>query len=236
MAANHRNSGEVILRRMFHRCIFQNYLGAMTLMINTAADGMIISHFLGSQAVAAFGLVLPMYSLLSLVPVLLRTSTQINLGKYIGRGDLGSANRFIFYLLSFGLTAALPFFLMLTVLRGFVLVILSGHVHHYAARTLSFASDYLLWLAPAVFPMMLCSVLHPMMQMDGDVKRSPRAVQIAAVVNLSGDLLNALVFHGGMKCMALATTLSCYSELFVLLMHFVTPGLSCAPARAAVFR
>ena len=58
------------------------------------------------------------------------------------------------------------------------------------------------------------------MQMGGDAARSPRAIQTAAVVNLSGDMMNALLFHGGMAGMALATTLSCYCELFVLLVHF----------------
>ena len=219
MDINRRNSGEVILRRMFHRCVFQNYLGAMTLMVNTAADGLIISHFLGNQAAAAFGIVFPIYSLLNFIPVLLRSSAQVTLGKYIGRGDLDSADRCIFYLLSVGVLAAIPFVLLLTVLRGAALVILSGQAL-YAERTLSLASDYLLWLTPAVFPLMLCPVLHPVMQMDGDAKRSPFAIQIAAVINLSGDMMNALVFHGGMAGMALATALSCYGELFVLFLHF----------------
>ena len=216
---NKKNDGEMILRQMFHKCVFNNYLGAMTLMINTAIDGMIISHFLGSQATVAFGLIFPIYSLLNFFPCLLRTSTQVNLGKYIGRGDLDSADRCVFYLLVFGLVAAVPFFLLLTVFRGSALMILRVHAQ-YSETTLSLASEYLLWLAPAVFPLMLCPVLHPIMQMDGDAKRSPCAIQIAAIVNLSGDLMNALLFHGGMAGIALVTTLSCYSELFALALHF----------------
>jgi hypothetical protein len=56
-----KNDGETILRQMFHKCVFQNYLGAMTVMINTAIDGMIISHFLEGQATAAFGLIFPFF-------------------------------------------------------------------------------------------------------------------------------------------------------------------------------
>ena len=216
---NKKNDGESILRRMFHRCVFQNYLGAMTLMINTAADGMIISHFLGGQATAAFGLVFPIYSLIGFFPSLLRTAAQVNLGKYIGRGDMDRANRCVFYLLVSGLAAALPFILLLTALRGHTLTILCVHAQ-YPETILALASDYLAWLAPAVVPLMLCSVLHPIMQMDGDAGRSPRAIQIAAVVNLSGDMMNVLLFHGGMVGMAQITTLSCYCELFVLLLHF----------------
>ena len=218
-ARNKKNDGERILRQMFHKCVFQNYLGSMTLMINTAIDGMIISHFLGGQATVAFGLIFPIYSLLNFIPILLRTSTQVNLGKFIGRGDIGNADRCVFYLLAFGFVAAVPLLLLLTAFRNSALMILSVQAQ-YSETTLSLASDYLLWLAPSVLPMMLCPVLHSMMQMDGDAKRSPCAIQIATVINLGGDLMNALLFHGGMAGMALATTLSCFSELFVLALHF----------------
>ena len=150
-ARNKKNDGERILRQMFHKCVFQNYLGSMTLMINTAIDGMIISHFLGGQATVAFGLIFPIYSLLNFIPILLRTSTQVNLGKFIGRGDIGNADRCVFYLLAFGFVAAVPLLLLLTAFRNSALMILSVQAQ-YSETTLSLASDYLLWLAPSVLP------------------------------------------------------------------------------------
>lgn len=231
---NERHSGEKILRRMFHRSVGLNYLGAMTVMLNTAVDGMIISHFLGGKAAAAFGLVMPVYSLLNLFPCLVKASAQARLGLYIGRGDLKSADRCIFYLLLSGLIAAVPLTLLLSALRGWTLAVLSARMP-YADATVSMASEYLLWLTPAVFPLMLCPALHPVMQMDGDALHSPRAIQVATFVNLSVDVLNALVFHGGMAGMALATTLSCYSEFGVLLLHFRRPQSILRPSPGGSF-
>lgn len=39
-------------------------------------------------------------------------------------------------------------------------------------------------------------------------------------MNILGDILNVKLFHGGMAGIAAATTISCYVELLVLLLHY----------------
>ena len=218
-----RSGEEKILHHMFRRCVRLNYLGALTVMINTVVDGMLISHFLGGRAAAAFGLVMPVYSLLNLFPCLLRTSAQARLGACIGRGDVDGAGQCVFYLIASGIAAAIPFVLLLSFFRETMIAVLSFRAD-FTEQTVLWASDYLMGFAPAVFPMMLCAVLHPLVQIDGDERRSPRAIQIATAINLLGDMMNVMLFHGGMAGMAFSTTLSCYGELFVLLLHFRRPG------------
>ena len=99
---NHLQDGDAVLRRMYHRSVRLNLIGTLTVMINTVVDGMIIGHFLGGQAMAAFGLIIPLYSLLSLIPVLLRTATQMQIGMLVGRGDMDGARKTLFVLLSGG--------------------------------------------------------------------------------------------------------------------------------------
>ncbi|MBO6150038.1 MAG: ATP-binding protein [Clostridium sp.] len=225
---------ETILHHMFHRCVRLNYLGALTVMINLVADGILISHFLGGQAAAAFGLVMPVYSLLNLFPCLLRTSAQAKLGAHIGRGDVDGAGQCVFYLLASGIAAAIPLGLLLSLFRGTMIAVLCARAD-YDEQTVLWASEYLLCFAPAVFPLMLCAVLHPLVQIDGDEERSPRAIQIATTINLLGDLVNVMLFHGGLAGMALTSTLSCYGELLVLLMHFRRPGTAVHLSAGGVF-
>ena len=225
---------ETILHHMFHRCVRLNYLGALTVMINLVADGILISHFLGGQAAAAFGLVMPVYSLLNLFPCLLRTSAQAKLGAHIGRGDVDGAGQCVFYLLASGIAAAIPLGLLLSLFRGTMIAVLCARAD-YDEQTVLWASEYLLCFAPAVFPLMLCAVLHPLVQIDGDEERSPRAIQIATAINLLGDLMNVMLFHGGLAGMALTSTLSCYGELLVLLMHFCRPGTAVHLSAGGVF-
>ena len=99
---NHLQDGDAVLRRMYHRSVRLNLIGTLTVMINTVVDGMIIGHFLGGHAMAAFGLIIPLYSLLSLIPVLLRTATQMQIGMLVGRGDMDGARKTLFVLLSGG--------------------------------------------------------------------------------------------------------------------------------------
>lgn len=212
-------TGEQVLRKMYQRCVLYSFSGAFTVMLNSAVDGLIISRFLGKQAMVTFGLIVPVYSLINLIPVLLRTASQLNLGTDLGRGDPESARRYVFQMLISGAAASLPFLLLFTVFRASTVSLLTSFAAHTEA-TAGLAGEYLLWFSPSMLPLMLCPVLHPVMGLDGDMKRSPRAIFAATIVNITGDLANALFFHGGMAGMAATTTLSCYTELLVLLLHY----------------
>ena len=128
-------NGEQVLERMYHRSVRANFSGAFTVMLNTAADGMIIGHFLGMRAAAAFGLIVPLYSLINLIPVLLRTATQLNLGADLGRGELEKARCRIFSMLAAGLAASIPFFLLLTLFRDSAVFLLSAFADHAEETT-----------------------------------------------------------------------------------------------------
>ncbi|MBP3805772.1 MAG: polysaccharide biosynthesis C-terminal domain-containing protein [Oribacterium sp.] len=213
------NSGEQVLKQMYCRCAKYSYIGSMVLMINSVIDGMLIAHFLGSKATASFGLVMPAYSLINLVPILLRSSVQTKIGEYLGRGDTKSAKHSLFILMTAAVAASLPLFIMFTLFSGITMKMLSAGAEH-SEDTLLMASGYMHYLSISVFPIMMSSVLHPTMQLDGDIKRSAFAIQVGTVVNISGDLINVLLFNGGMKGMAIATDLSCFAELFILLLHY----------------
>ena len=212
-------SGENVLQKMFHRSVLYSFSGFFTVMLNTAVDGMIIGHFMGMKAMAAFGLIVPLYSLINLIPVLLRTASQLNIGMDLGRGKLETARRRVFRMLMTGLAASVPFLLLFTVFRGTAVSVLCAFTAH-ADDTISMAEEYLLWMAPAMPSIMVCPVLHPVMQLDGDARRSPFAIHVATVVNILGDILNVMIFHQGMAGMAAASVLSCYAELLVLLLHY----------------
>ena len=212
-------TGEQVLYKMYRRCVLYSFSGAFTVMLNSAVDGLIISRFLGKQAMVTFGLIVPVYSLINLIPVLLKTASQLNLGTDLGRGDPESARRHIFQMLLYGAAFSVPFFLLFTVFRESTVSLLTSFAAH-TEITAALAGEYLLWFSPSMLPLMLCPVLHPIMELDGDIQRSPRAIIAATIVNISGDLANALFFRGGMAGMAAATTLSCYTELLVLLLHY----------------
>ncbi len=212
-------NGNHVLSKMFHRSVRYSFFGFFTVMLNTAVDGVIIGHFLGAAAMSAFGLIVPLYSFINIVVVLLRTVAQLNIGEDLGHGKLETARRRVFQLLFTGLAAALVFILLFTVFRSFSVALLCPFSAH-SENTIKMAEDYLFWMAPSMIPVMMTPVLHPVMQLDGDARRSPLAIYIATTVNILGDILNVMLFHGGMAGIAAATTISCYVELLVLLLHY----------------
>ena len=212
-------SGEKVLRQMYARSVFINLAGALTLMINTVFDGIMICHFLGLEAQAAYGLIFPLFALITLLPIMLRTATQVKVGALVGRGSIQEARHAVRVLLIGGLLLSLPFVLAFSLTREQVMVLL-GVYNGTTDRIVSMVSSYLLWFAPSVIPLYLTPVLHPLMQFDGDSRRSPAAILISLAVNIIGDIVCILQLGKGMEGIAFATTLSCFTECVVLMLHF----------------
>ena len=222
--------GEAVLRRMYRRSMALNLIGALTIMINPAADGMMIGHFLGTRAAAAFGLVIPFYSLVNLLTMVLRTAAQARIGTLIGMGDLKGVNRTIYAFMVRAIVFSVPFILMLTVFRH-PLMFLLGVRSQTSPEIAGMVSDYLLYYTPAAVPMLLSPILHPLMQYDGDSRRGPTAIFCGTLVNLACDYINVQWVHGGMAGIAAATVLSAYTELAVLAWHFARQNSVFKPQR-----
>ena len=211
--------GETVLRQMYARSVFINLAGALTLMINTVFDGIMICHFLGLEAQAAYGLIFPLFTLVTLLPIMLRTAAEVKVGSLVGRGSIEEARHVVRALLIGGFLLSLPFVLAFSLARQQVMVLL-GVYNGATDRIASMVSGYLLWFAPSVIPLYLTPVLHPLMQFDGDSRRSPAAILISLAVNILGDIICVLQLGKGMEGIAIATTLSCFTECAVLMLHF----------------
>ena len=211
--------GETVLRQMYARSVFINLAGALTLMINTVFDGIMICHFLGLEAQAAYGLIFPLFTLITLLPIMLRTAAEVKVGSLVGRGSIEEARHEVRALLIGGFLLSLPFVLAFSLARQQVMVLL-GVYNGATDRIVSMVSGYLLWFAPSVIPLYLTPVLHPLMQFDGDSRRSPAAILISLAVNIIGDIICVLQLGKGMEGIALATTLSCFTECVALMLHF----------------
>ena len=60
-------NGNHVLSKMFHRSVRYSFFGFFTVMLNTAVDGVIIGHFLGTAAMSAFGQIVPLYSFINVL-------------------------------------------------------------------------------------------------------------------------------------------------------------------------
>ena len=82
------------------------------------------------------------------------------------------------------------------------------------------SSDYLLGVMFALPSVLFLFEFNSLMRLDGDANRVVIAVVVMTVLDIAGDFLNVLVFHGGMLGMGLATSISYGIGLIIMFLHF----------------
>lgn len=208
-----------ITRRLFQDAMLTMLVAELSGAVTAVIDGIVTGRFLGGMALAAFGIGTPYFSIASIVSGVLMVGATAMCTRAVGKGDTEETSRV------FSLTVLLG--AVLSILLALVGTVFSGALASlFGARGASAAlhdstSDYLRGVFLGAPGFILFVILTPILQLDGDALRPKIASAVVAVVDIGGDLLNVLVFHGGIRGMALATTLSHYAALAVILTHFL---------------
>ena len=182
-------------------------------------DGIITGRFLGSTSLAAHGIGSPYFSIASIISGILMVGCTAMCTRSIGKGDIAETDRIfsLTMMLGFGLSALLA--TGGTVFAGPVARMLGAR--GASADLYDAVRDYLRGIFPGAPGFIMFVVLTPLLQLDGDSRRPKIGSIVMAIVDISGDLLNVFVFHGGMFGMGLASALSHYAALIVVLSHFI---------------
>ena len=195
--------------------IFTQAAGVVAVII----DGIITSRCLGENAYSAVSLLGPFTGMLLLLAGFLATGTQVVCSHMIGNGRKEEANRV------FSLAATVTALLSALLVVGCALfpkqlfsvcgVSIEKNREIYP-EMLGYLHGYLFGI-PAL---MLIQVLGPMVVLDGGKKLFSLSAALLCACDVAGDLLNALVFHGGSFGMGLATSAAFLLQLLVILSHF----------------
>ena len=194
----------------------------MSMLVGIAGcviDGMIIGRFLGEEAMAAFGLASSVTLIPAVAATILGTGASVVCSKSLGKGSLEQTRaRFS---ACFSATAVIC-----ALLAVLIVSLAEPAARLVGARdSLSpMAADYIRGYGFACPGIILVALLMPLMQMDGEMKRLLAAVVAMTVGDVAADLMNVLVFHGGMLGMALATAFSYALALGILLPHLWKKG------------
>lgn len=212
------NQTSIIVRRMFYASLGVLVFSSVSTMLGSLVDGIITSRFLGEGAMAAFSIDNPVYNIMTMLSGVLSSGTQVAYSKVIGRGDTDRA-RAVFNICFF---VALGLSVVLAAVMFFGAGPIAGLLgaRGKSAELLPMASDYLRGLAPGLPAVIMVPIVSGFMQIDSDRSRTMVAMGLMTATDIIGDLLNVLVFHGGMFGMAIATTIAYYVALFILLLHF----------------
>jgi putative MATE family efflux protein len=190
-------------------------IGLVSISTASIVDGMFVSRFVGPDALAAVNLLLPYFTLLFGVALMLAMGGSVRAGRSLGAGDLAAAN------------ATFSKSLVAVVLLSSAAAVLANLFDEVLYRLLGAPSqlfplmrEYFRVISAALVVQLGTLVVYYFVRLDGRPMLATSAVVTGALTNIA---LNAwFVGHlgWGVRGAALATALAQLLQLGVLLTHF----------------
>ena len=187
-------------------------------MLGSAVDGIVIGRFLGSDSMAAFGIISPIVVFYTLMSGMLASGSRNRFTRLIGAGRADEAQRVfsLAFLVTIGYAAAL---MIICLVFATPITTLLGASKN-AASLLPKARAYLIGIAIGLPALNGIKILTPFLPIDNDRNLPVIASFVLTITDIILDLIVVLVLHGDTFEMGLATSISQYVAFFVLLIHF----------------
>ena len=219
---------EKLIARLFKDTFIVFVVSTLAATLGNLIDGILISKFLGTEAIAAFGLTVPYQRFTAMLPAIIALGMQILCSKSLGKGDLREANQI------FSLATTLTFGLAVLMTAGTflftqpILDILGADKG--LGNIASLTADYLRAYSLSLPAMALGVVFMPLMQLDCDRQRTVIAITSLSVCNVICDAISIFVLNGGMWGIGIATLVSYLLGMTILSLHFFKPDANFAYA------
>ena len=180
-------------------------------------DGLVISRFFGSEAMAAQGVAHPIFSIVGVLSGLIAAGMQITCSQLMGRGQVKEVNRYVSQSVIVGAVASVLVAAAVLIFPK-QLAVLLGASGKGASLVLP-TSQYLFGIGVGIPAQLLVAILAPAIQMDSGKKLIRNGALLCSVSDVVLDLL-AVYFDLGLLGAGLATALSYYINLAYLCLHF----------------
>jgi len=180
-------------------------------------DGIMTSRMLGSDAMAAVGIGHPLFSIVGIISGIIAVGMQSTSAKEIGRGSFRRFNEIT--TMSFAVAAALSLLFTAIVLTfsGPLTGLLGARGN--SAELFELTRVYIVGLSVGIPGLILGPVLAPAIQLDNGGSLVRRAALIGAAADVVLDWA-AVKLNLGIWGMGIATSVSGYVNLAILLLHF----------------
>lgn len=182
-------------------------------------DAIVTGQFLGSDAVASMGLVQPVVMICNVFGTLFGPGLMIVCTRYMGMAKLDQVVQTFSIVMITMISAALAAAFALFILAPVLAELLGSKTND--TGIVMMISDYLRGYAFGLPFFLLSMALSGLMILDNDRNLGVISILVTLFADAIFDLLNVLVFHGGMRGMAIATSCSTFLGALTLLTHFL---------------
>ncbi len=208
-----------MIRKLIRQMLAAQTLSALTVSLCLLIDNIMIGRFLGVQAIAAYGLANPVLLVIGAIGSMLAAGVQVACSKSLGSGSREETDKGYSSAMALMLGISLLFMLLVLAFRSPLATAMgAGREGPLFDQTRDYLAGFIIG-APGS---MGALVLVPFLQMAGESGLLIAAVLGMTAADVGFDLLNVLVFHGGMFGMGLASSLSYYVAMAVALGYFLS--------------
>ena len=207
-----------LVSNTFRGILLVNILSTVSSIAAVMIDAIITGQFLGSDAVAAMGLIQPVVMLFNLLGAFFGPGLGIVCTRYMGMARLDRVIQVFSLIMIVMVSAAVAGSIALFIFAPAIADLLGAKTND--PLIISMIIDYLRGYSFGIPFVLLSICLNGLMMLDNDRKLGLISVFIALIADTIFDLVNVLIIHGGMGGMAIATTLSSILGVMTLLTHF----------------
>lgn len=208
-----------MIRKLIRQMLTAQIFSALTVSLCLLIDSVIIGRFLGVESIASYQLASPILLVIGAVGSMLAAGIQVACSKSLGRGSQEETNAGYSSAIALTLAISLPLMLLVLIFSSPMATVMgAGREGALFDQTRSYLVGFIIG-APAS---MGALILVPFMQMAGRNRLLIAAVLGMTISDIGLDLLNVLVFHGGMFGMGLASSISYYVALVVGCIYFLS--------------
>lgn len=205
------------VRQLFFHYLMPSIFGTMVTSIYVLADTIIIGKGIGTVAMAALNIALPVYNIFFGLGLLSGVGGSVLMSIFRGKGEKQKADACF--------TAS---FLMTFVFLAVSMVVCTGYMEHIALllggtpETMPYIMDYLPYITWGMGVFFLSSYLQTFVRNDGAPKLAMCGVITGGIVNIILDYVFVFPMHMGMKGAALATVIGSLLTVVILAGHFLS--------------
>ena len=207
-----------MIKKLVRQMLLAQILSAMTVSLCLLIDNIMIGRFLGEDALTAYGLANPVLMVIGAIGSMLCAGVQVACSRSLGRGLQEETNAGYSSAIAVAGIFSAVFMVLVFIFRVPIARLMGADDPAMLKET----STYMLGFTIGAPASMAALILVPFLQMAGQSNLLIVAVLGMTVADVGLDLLNVLVFKGGMFGMGLASSLSYYVAMVIGGAYFLS--------------
>ena len=213
------NENDKLIARIFRRSMIPVTLSRMIMFMGPALNGIIISRFLGTDSLAAYGLYVPFMYFVLMISQVFASGVQSACAISLGAGKIDDARRYYSSSMALLIAIAGGLTVILWCFSEPIAGIL-GAKKGASAALQTLLDDYLSGLSLGLIAQCMLPTQLSVKVLEGNRKAVVKSVTVQTVTNIGLGLLNVLFLGGGMLGMGLASSVGYICSVFCLMYVF----------------